>query len=170
MKAEEALRYEAGWGEVRRVVLLDPAQATATLGRWKIEQILIIRDPAPPLLAPLSFPAGRGAELRLGPSSAVAVQRTLLDERRENLDFDRFGRVQGWDTVEEILLQVANASEYPVTLEVVEDLPSTWEIKANFSLDTSWTDRAIIRVPVEAGQQAERRYLIIKHSGTRIPK
>jgi len=168
--AREVQRYQAAWGQVRRILLLDPGQAAATLGQWKVSQVLVAQGDARPVTAPLTLSPERGAELELGRSAQAVVRRGLMDERRENLDFDRFGRVQGHDTVEEILVEALNPTDHEVPLEIVEDLPSTWEIKLQPAPDTSWTDRAVLRLMLAPGERAVHQYLVIKHSGTRVPK
>lgn len=170
MGAREVQRYQAAWGQVRRILLLDAGQAAATLGQWKVGQVLVARGDAPPVTAPLTLNPERGAELELGPSAEAVVRRTLMDERRENLDFDRFGRVQGHDTVEEVLVEALNPTDHEVSLEIVEDLPSAWEIKLQPAPDTSWTDRAVLRLMLAPGERAGHQFLVVKHSGTRVPK
>jgi len=109
-------------------------------------------------------------EVTIQGTSTCRIDWQPLLERRENLDFDRFGRVQGHDTVEEILVEALNPTDHEVPLEIVEDLPSTWEIKLQPAPDTSWTDRAVLRLMLAPGERAVHQYLVIKHSGTRVPK
>lgn len=163
-------RYETGWASARIVALIDGPEAAATFGRWTVSDVhLRCEASAPRTKATIRLSPDRDAEIELGPSRAVVVRRTLLEERRENLDFDRFGRVQGYDTIEEIRIQVLNVGAETADVEVVEDLPSAWEIKADPPPDTTWPDKAVIRLRLQPGQAAEHTYVIIKHSGTRIP-
>lgn len=170
LATREVCRFQTGWDQVHRVLVLDAAEAAATLGRWKMQQLLLARDAEPPVTASVSLKPDRGAEVDLGTTESVVVRRKLLDERRENLDYDRFGRVQGLDTVEEVLVEAANYGEELVELQIVEDLPSVWEIKVYPTAEKPWADCAMLRLDLAPGETATQRYLIVKHSGTRIPQ
>jgi len=162
------VRYEKGWQQPRKVLVLDPEEAVATLGAWGMNSVLVTSGQAPPFSASLTLTPERGAELPLDKAWSVGVKRTVVSETRENLDFDRFGRVQGYDTREKIRLEIVNAAAGEQIVEVVEELPSTWDIVVEPPPDRHWTDRAVLRFTLAPGQRAQVEYTVIKHSGTRV--
>ena len=159
-------RFTAADGKMRRVLKVAEATVADALGPWGLTELAI--EPAGPGEAlRVKLSAERGAEVDLGPSRTVAVRRTLIDERREALDFDRYGRVQGYDTVEEYFVEVVNVGEQAADVEIWEEMTSAWEMKAEPPPDLSYADVAVLRLKVLGGQRATVRYRIIKHSGTR---
>ncbi len=159
-------RFSPADGKVVRVLKVAEAAVAEALAPWGLSELAV----APVGLGGdmhVRLSAERGAEVELGPSRTVFVRRVLVDERREALDFDRYGRVQGYDTVEEYFVEVVNVGDEPADVEVWEEMTSAWEMKAEPPPDTSFADAAVLRMKVLGGQRATVRYEIVKHSGTR---
>ncbi|MCX7597273.1 MAG: hypothetical protein N2512_00170, partial [Armatimonadetes bacterium] len=163
-------RLEAGRGEVSLVFLADNLAAAETLTRLSFHSIsLLSRDALGQPVALVVSPE-RGAELHLGRSSQVWVKRILLDERRAELDFDRFGRVQGYDTVEDYLVEAVSLADAPVELQIVEYLASAWELKASPPPEKILPGEAVMRLRLDPAKPVRFSYTIVKHSGSRASR
>lgn len=160
-------RFAAGRGDVSLIFLPDAPNALEVLTRLNFQSVTFFSArgtvwPVSLLLSPES-----GAEVNLGRSTTVWAKRTLLDERRTDLDFDKYGRVQGYDVVEEYQVEALSLAETPVELEIVEDLASTWELRVSPPAEKTEAGQAVIRLRLEPTNLVRISYTIVKHSGTR---
>jgi hypothetical protein len=106
----------------------------------------------------------------LGPEPDVIVERKLMNTSRGNFETDRFGRVTGSDSSEEYVLSLRNRLECPVTLELTETVLSTWELKNAPTPTVTDTSSVQFDLPIAADQAAELKFMLVKHSGTRIKR
>jgi len=125
--------------------------------------------PVPVFKTQLDLQPDREFEVSMGTEPDIVVERRLVSSRRGNFDVDRFGRITGVDTTEEYLLTVRNHLGRNVTLDVVETVLSTWDLKGPDPArrETSWVQWGL---PAPAGQAAELRFSLVKHAGTRAKK
>ncbi|MBU0611373.1 MAG: hypothetical protein KKI08_26070 [Armatimonadetes bacterium] len=134
---------------------------------------MLIQDAADPQVpifrTQLDFQPGKEFEVALGPEPDVVVERKLLSSKRNNLDFDRFGRVTGLDTTEEFLISARNHLDRAITLEVVETVLSTWDLKGPDPAQRE-TSSARWDLPVGPAANVKLRFSLVKHSGTRVKK
>ena len=95
----------------------------------------------------------------------------MTEQIKENLDFDRLGRVAGFDTVERYELLIRNHRTEDTQLEVVEPVLETWEFSSRelYALDRD-EGVAVVRLTAGVGEERSLRWTLVKHSGTRIPK
>ncbi|MBC7287269.1 MAG: hypothetical protein H5T86_04325 [Armatimonadetes bacterium] len=161
-------RFIPATGEIRRVLKLDAQAVASALAEWGVKEILVKTGEvgAPDVRVTLS--AERGAEADLGSSQYASVRRVLLEERRDNLDFDRYGRVQGYDVIESYWVEAVNGSGEQVTVEICEDMTSAWEMVAEPRPEAIYTDMAVFRMQLNPFERATISYRIVKHSGSRI--
>ncbi len=132
--------------------------------------IMSAQEPAMPLYkTKLDFQPGQDYEIDLGPEPDIVVERKLLSSRRSNFDFDRFGRVTGLDTTEEILIVARNRLGKDIQLDIIETMLSTWEYKGPPPAEKE-TSAYRWELLLPQGQSAELRFTVIKHSGTRAKK
>jgi len=132
--------------------------------------ILSAHEPSLPLYkTKLEFQPGQEYEIDLGSEPDIVVERKLLSSRRSNFDFDRYGRVTGLDTTEELWIVARNHLAQEVRLEIIETMLSTWEYKGPPPVEKE-TSAYRWELPLPRGQSAELRFTIIKHSGTRAKK
>ena len=127
-------------------------------------------DPQTPIFkTQFTYQPGQDFEVDMGPEPEIVVERKLLSSHRNNLDLDRFGRVAGLDTVEDYALTAHNHLGRPVTLEIVETVLSTWDLKGPTPTrkEISWVQ---FDLPVTAQGAGELKFTLIKHSGTRVKK
>jgi len=117
----------------------------------------------------LDLQPGQEFEVALGPEPDLVVERKLCAGKRSNFDFDRFGRITGLDTAEEVSITAHNHLDHAVALEVIETMLSTWDLKGPETArrETSWVQW---NLPVAAGAAAELRFSLVKHAGTRVKK
>ena len=166
-------------GQVRQVLVVQPpsegalAQEPLPTGPVTVVMPGLARDSGPPatVTEELKYRPSEEFELDLGLERDVVVERTMTDQSRQNLDFDRLGRVAGFDTVERYQLLIRNHRPEDVTLEVIEPVLETWEFVSR-DLYARDLDQAVVvmRPTVAAGEERALHFTLVKHSGTRIPK
>jgi hypothetical protein len=163
-------RFYADRGEVRRLfVSRDPASLEQMI-RFDLKALTFLRDNSFPVAAALSVSPDRGLQIDLGRSASVWVRRVIMDEHREHPDLDAYGRVQGFDTIEDYQLEALSAADAPLDLEIIEPLAATWDIKTAAQADTSRPNEATLKLALLPLKPSTLVYSIIKHSGTRASR
>jgi len=120
------------------------------------------------LATELSYEPGQEFELALGPERDLVVEREMLDQRKIKVEFDRLGRVSGFDTVEQYRILVRNRRPDAAEIEVVETVLGTWDFatRARYAQEQG---RVIMHLSVPAGEERLLQFSLTKHSGSRIP-
>ncbi len=121
------------------------------------------------LAAELKYEPGEEFEIDLGVARDILVDRRLLSREKLRMEFDRLGRVSGFDTVETYLIEVRNLSDEHVSIEIVEAVVDTaWEFETR-ALHVTEPGRVIMHLGVAPGERGHVQFTVTKHSGTRIP-
>lgn len=158
---------------VERFLVIQPP-ATGVLGREALPAgpaYLSIHRPEQPthtLRTKLEYQPSEKFEIAIGPERDLMVKRTLLEQEKTELEFDRLRAVSGHDTVERYRIDVTSYLDREVELEIVETVLETWRLRTR-ALHVLEDGRAIIRLTVPPGDEASLEFTITKHSGTRIP-
>ncbi|MGD9496151.1 MAG: hypothetical protein AB7Y46_07560 [Armatimonadota bacterium] len=119
--------------------------------------------------AQLDYQPGEEFEIDLGEAREVLVRRRLLERSKVALEFDRLGRVSGFDTIERYQLDVHNRGASDVDLQVIETVLGTWEFETS-ALHVMEAGRALMHLRLAAGEAGSLSFTLTKHSGTRIPR
>lgn len=104
----------------------------------------------------------------IGPERDLLVERTLLEQSKVELEFDRLGKVSGFDTIERYRISVTSHLDREVEIEVRETVLQAWRLRTR-ALHVIEDGRATMRMTVPAGGEASLEFTLTKHSGTRIP-
>ncbi len=168
---------ERGPEQVRRVLVVQPPADAALAGEplpaGPVSITLVDEESLAgrTLTGELKYALGEELELDLGPERDIVVQRVMTEQTKQNLDFDRLGRVAGFDTFERYELTIRNHRAADTQLEVIETVLETWEFASRelHALDGR-KGVAVIRFTVPAGKEYSLQWTLLKHSGTRIPK
>ncbi len=121
------------------------------------------------LATELKYEPGEEFEIDLGVARDIVVERRLLAREKLRMEFDRLGRVSGFDTVESYLIEVRNHGHEDANLEIVEAVVDTaWEFETR-ALHVTEPGRVIMHLSVAPGERGHVQFTITKHSGTRIP-
>lgn len=162
---------------VRQVLLVTPPTAGGlaqeALPTGPVSIVLLTEDglAARSVAGKLSYVPGEEFELDLGVERDIVVERVMLDRSKQNLDFDRLGRVAGFDTIERYEIRIRNHCAADVQLEIVETVLDTWEFSTR-ELYARDLDEGVVVVRLVAPVDEERalQFTLVKRSGTRIPK
>ncbi len=158
---------------VEQVMLVQPPE-TGVLGREALPtgsaSLTIMRGGGPDRIirTKLEYEPADEFEIRIGPERDLMVERTLLEQQKTNVEFDRIGAVSGFDTIENYRLQVTSYLAHEVEIEVAETVLDTWQLRtdADYELEDG---RAFMRITVPPGGEVSLEFTLTKHSGTRIP-
>lgn len=122
----------------------------------------------PPLaIGPLPMPHEGMVTLNLGDSAEVAVKRLLLAQTRRELEFDKQGRLCGFDLVEAYRLEVTNYRSAPARVRMWEILMAQWELQSKTPLAKPEGGRVAFEVEPGPAETAVVDFVLIKHTGTR---
>lgn len=163
--------------QVRRLLIVQPpvegALAREPLPAGPASIVLLTEEgPAARWLAgEIKYALGEELELDLGVEPDIIVERTMTEQTKQNLDFDRLGRVAGFDILERYELVIRNRRSVDTQLEVIETVLETWDFS---SRELHALDReegvAVMHLTIAAGGAHCLQWALVKHSGTRIPK
>lgn len=120
------------------------------------------------LQATLSYEPSEAFEVPLGHEPDLVVERRLVERKKTDLQFDRLGQVSGFDTTERYEVTVRSHLDELIEVELHETVLQTWEIRTS-ALYVLESGKAILRLSVPARGQSAVEFMLVKHSGTRIP-
>ncbi len=164
--------YEYDGGPVREYLELFPThdQITALVSLPPGDVTVEFPNDAqrqPLAVGALPAPANSQLVLPLGDTRDLVVRRTLLAQRKEALEFDKLGRLSGFDLVEDCCLEVTNYTAVPAHVRLWETLMAQWELEATPRPATTNGGRACWEVMPGPGETAVVRFTLTKHTGTR---
>ncbi len=116
----------------------------------------------------LAYEAAEQFDVALGPDRDIVVERRLLEQAKRDLDFDRLGRVCGFNTIERYELVARSYRDEPVELEIMETVLETWDFDTD-ALHVIGEGKVTVHMSVPGRGDSVLRFTLIKHSGTRIP-
>lgn len=100
-------------------------------------------------------------ELPAGAVNGLSVGRRLLSSRQVNVQTDVADRVALYDLEEEYEIIVTNQRVDPVTLQVFEKIPDTWEmLRSSLPFTPQEAHRISFEITVAGQQQARLTYLV----------
>ena len=174
MSAELVYRIDSERSRrVEKLLMVQPP-TTGALGREALPAgpayLVIDRNDRPDQIirTKLDYEPSEEFAIGIGPERELIVERTLLEQSKSNIQFDRLGSVSGFDTVERYRLAVTSHLDREVDLEIFETVLGTWRLRTD-ALHVLEDGRAIMRMKVPAGGEAALEFTLTKHSGTRIP-
>jgi hypothetical protein len=122
----------------------------------------------PPLaVGALPVPEKGIVTLNLGDSAEVVVKRLMLTQARKDLEFDKQGRVCGFDLVETYRLEVTNCCFAPVRVRLWEIVMAQWELHSQMPLAKQEGGRVAFEVQPGPAETAVVEFTLVKHTGTR---
>ena len=177
VRAVHRLDGERAAESVRQVLVVTPPAegglAQEALPAGPVSIVLLTEDglAARSVAGKLAYTPGEEFELDLGVERDIVVERVLLYRSKQNLDFDRLGRVAGFDTIERYEIRIRNHCAADVQLEIVETVLDTWDFSTRelYARDLD-EGVAVVRLVAPVGEERVLQFTMVKHSGTRIPK
>ncbi|MFP4249506.1 MAG: hypothetical protein ACLFU7_07590 [Armatimonadota bacterium] len=164
---------EADAERVQRLIEITPP-AAGPLARTSLPSgpmTIVTPTDVPPASmrdARLSYEPSESFEIDLGIERDVVVERRLTERRKTALEFDRLGKVSGFDTVESYRIEVRNRTDEPIEIELVETVLETWEMKTD-AVHVLEDGQAFMPLGVPADGEDSIEFTLVKHSGTRVP-
>lgn len=158
---------------VKRIVEITPP-ADGPLARTPLPSgpmtIVMPTDipPAKMLGATLKYEPSEPFEVTIGDEPDIVVERRLVERRKTAVEFDRLGKVSGFDTIESYEIALRNHVNEPIELELVETVLETWELETR-ALHVLEDGKALMLIDLSAEGEGALAFTLIKHSGTRIP-
>ena len=119
-------------------------------------------------LVDLSPKPGEALEIPLGREDDVVVERKLLSVDKNAIEFDRYGKVSGFDTVEDYRIVVRNRLPGAARCEIIEPVLGAWDLTTKTAPKKLENNIATFAATVKGGEALSLDFRLTKHSGTRI--
>jgi hypothetical protein len=117
------------------------------------------------------IPVDQDAELNLGPVSNVLVRATLMDYGTDGYLFDDKGDIKGWNEIRKFRIEVRNAREIPVRVEISRNFPTaSWDIEKSGDFgEYEKVDLDTVRFTLNLGAREDRTfdYVLTTRHGAR---
>lgn len=115
----------------------------------------------------LNHVTDKETEIALGPEGGVVFERKTLSSRKTDVEFDRIGRVSGFDTTEEICDLFRNHLPVAAHMEVLEKIPGKWDLKSKVAPTKTEANQVTWEFDLAAGARSELTFSLTRHTGTR---
>ena len=166
--------YRADWEtsrtELRRWVLLDLRKIAVpgTLPKGHLEVSEVLGGKRLPVTGgDLDQQADKDTEIPLGAERDVVYERTLLSTRKTDVEFDKIGRVSGFDTSDETSAVFRNRLPQAVHIEVIERVPGKWDLVTKVAPVKQDPNEVHWEMDLQPNQRAEMQFTAVRHTGTR---
>lgn len=165
--------WEGSKQDVRRVLLADlrGLALPGPLPKGHVE-VLETRDGAliPVTAGDLDARTDRPTELDLGVERGMVFERKTMARRKQSIEYDKAGRVAGYDSVEDVAVSLRNRTGADVRVELIEKTPGKTTIACKLTAaDEDPTDPNQITWPVnlKPGETATVNFTITRKVGTK---
>jgi len=112
-------------------------------------------------------PVEEEAEMDLGVVREMLVERRVMGTRRTDLEYDRIGRVEGYDDHEDIEVEFRNRGQALVTLAYTDTIPGVWDIASAEAYEEQDANQVVFRVELQPDEVRTLAYRLLKRQGSR---
>jgi len=114
------------------------------------------------------IPVDEEVELNLGPARLVSVEPTLSDFKTDNFVFDKKDNIAGWDEVRTFKIEVTNARELAVQVEITRGFGTAyWRLKADIPYEEHDATHARFNLKVKPRTKRTFGYAVTTYHGLR---
>lgn len=124
-------------------------------------------DLLPVAAGDLSQVLDRDTEILLGDEPNVVFERKVLKRGKNMVEFDRLGRVSGYDTTEEIGESVRNRRGSAIRVELIEAIGGKWDFASADAPTVKEANLLKWEFELPAGDARNIQFVITRHTGTR---
>lgn len=165
--------WEISKQDVRRVLQVDlrGLALPGPLPKGHVE-VLELRDGAliPVAAGDLDARADRTTELDLGIERGVVFERKTMARRKQGIEYDKAGRVAGYDSVEEVAVSLRNRTGADVRVELIEKTPGKTTVACKLvaaAEEPNDPNQITWPMDLKAGETAAVTYTITRKVGTK---
>ena len=112
--------------------------------------------------------AGELLEIPLGREDDVYLERKLIATDKTSVETDRYGRISGFDTVEDYRITLRSRLAAPVHCEVLEPVLAAWGLVTKTPPKKTEGNIATFDLTLTPGEAQVLELRLTKHSGSRI--
>ncbi len=109
-------------------------------------------------------------EVNLGADDIVTTDFKKTNYRVENLNFDRWGRVAGYDTADEYTVKVKNFGKKATRLEMMRYFSGDFDLKTDAKIEKMNANEYKFHIDIPAGGEVKFDYKITTRHGTNRKK
>ena len=141
-------------GEVNAFRTVTPDNLFAFIGRTSVKYI----------------PINELVEMELGHDQEVLVKPTLTDWRKDDLRFDKDGKVAGWTVTENWRIEAQNSKEIDVTLDLRRNFQGDWSLKTEAAFEKLDAAKVKFLVILKAREKKQIDYELVTHYGINVSR
>uniref|UniRef100_UPI003566BF3A DUF4139 domain-containing protein n=1 Tax=Pontiella sp. TaxID=2837462 RepID=UPI003566BF3A len=114
------------------------------------------------------IPVGEKVELELGVARKVMVAPKRMRTRTENFEFDQKGNISGWDEITDWKIEITNAEDRPVDVEIMRWAESAdWKVETDAAVTTYDAEHFRFMETIEPRSKRTIEYELTVQHGTR---
>ena len=110
---------------------------------------------------------GGEAKLDAGLVPDIIVQRKLMDYRIGEIDFDKTTKIVGYETFEQLDIEVRNRTAEPVRLDLTERITGVWSIETAETYEPDGPNAVVFDVDLAPREVRVLHLAITRYHGTR---
>lgn len=156
--------------EVRKHLLLDltdvPVPGPLPKGHLEVYE-MVSGQRVPVIGTDLNHASDKETEVYVGVERDIVFERKILSRRKTDVEFDRIGRVSGFDTSEEVCDSFRNRLATPVRIELVEKVPGKWDFAGRTPPTKKEANEVRWEFELEPDGSKEIVFKVIRHTGSR---
>jgi hypothetical protein len=161
---------EAYKTEVRSYLLVDLSKlavpATLPTGHLEVyERTAAGRMPV--VGTDLVHAADKETEVFIGSQPNVVFERTVTNTRKTDVEFDRLGRVSGYDITDDLVAVFRNRTGTPLELELIERVPGKWDCTTDPAPTKREANELRWTLKMEPGAESQVSFTIVRRTGSR---
>ena len=141
-------------GEVKAFRLITDDRLSAFVGRTAVKYI----------------PVNETVEMELGTDREVLVKPTLVNWEKTNLQFDPNGNVQGWTVRETWQVEVQNAKDIDVVLDVRRNFTGNWSLQTEAAYEKVDANKIKFVLPLQARERRTFGYVVNTRFGSNVSR
>ena len=116
------------------------------------------------------IPIDEEVEMQLGHDPEVRIAPKLMDWRKVDIRFDRFGNVTGWTTQEDWEFELQNSKSIPVTLDIRRNFAGDWEVASDDAFEKVDATKIKYVFKLKPGEKRTLKYTLTTRHGTNATK
>jgi hypothetical protein len=116
------------------------------------------------------IPVNETVEMELGNDREVLVKPRLMNWAKTDLQFDQWGNVKGWTSKETWEIEVQNAKEIEIVLDIRRNFPGDWDLNTAAKLEMVDGNKVKFLVPLKPMEKQKLSYELTTRHGTNATK
>lgn len=116
------------------------------------------------------IPIDEQVDLELGPDPELRVEPTLMNWEKVDIRFDEHGHVIGWTTREEWTIEIQNAKDIDVALDLRRNFAGDWTLDTKAGYEKVDADTVKFTMPLKPREKRTITYQLVTRHGRNVER